>query len=99
MTLRAFAGAAILAAASLLSSAAFAEPTPARGHDPDYATRKICRVTPVIGSRIGGNRTCRTRAEWEEFQRDQRLIVQRIQGVTPPCLMGPNAPGQAHLVC
>lgn len=98
MTMRALVIASLLA---IVAAAAGAQTTarPAPVRDPDYATRKICRVSPANGSRLGGTRTCRTRAEWDEFSRDSRNIVEHIQRVSPPCLMGPNAPGQAHLAC
>ena len=96
MTLRALAAATLLAT----SFAAAAQPAvPAPGHDPDASTRKICRVTPANGSRLGGTRTCRTRAEWAEYQREARLTTDHIQRVSPPGMMGPNDPRTAHLVC
>jgi hypothetical protein len=91
-------GAALLAMASF-AAAAPPSPAPSGGTDPDYATRRICRVTPANGSRLGGTRTCRTRAEWAEYQREARLTTDHIQRVSPPCMMGPNEPGHAHLVC
>jgi hypothetical protein len=103
MTMRAVMAASLLAMASFAAAAQPAPPAPAAapsgGTDSDYATRRICRVTPANGSRLGGTRTCRTRAEWEEYQREARLTTDRIQRVSPPCMMGPNEPGHAHLVC
>ena len=100
MTLRALAAAALLAATSFAAAAQPPAPAvPAPGHDPDASTRKICRVSPANGSRLGGTRTCRTRAEWAEYQREARLTTDHIQRVTPPCHMGPNDVRTAHLVC
>ena len=97
MTMRALVIASLLATAAAAAAQTSVGPSSVR--DPDYATRKICRVSPANGSRLGGTRTCRTRAQWDEFARDSRNIVEHIQRVSPPCLMGPNAPGQAHLAC
>jgi hypothetical protein len=103
MTLRALAAAALFASAAI---PAFAEPNAApaaqampAGHDADASTRRICRVTPTIGSRLGGTRTCRTKAEWDAADRENRDVVNRIQRGTPACMMGPNEPGHAGLVC
>ena len=102
MTVRALASATFLAAASVAAQAQPAAPTPAStaatGPE-DVNSRRICRVTPTIGSRLGGTRTCKTRAEWDEYAREMRTTVQRIQGQGAGCMMGPNQPGSAHLVC
>jgi hypothetical protein len=102
MTLRALAAAAILAstAAAPLSAAAQTAVQNARHTgDPDYATRRICRVTGTIGTRLGRNRVCKTRAEWDEFRRDQRNMVEAFQAFTPACMTGSNAPGGSAVVC
>ncbi len=39
----------------------------------------ICRVTGETGSRLQRNRTCKTRAEWEQLRREQRNTVDRAQ--------------------
>jgi len=90
----------LVAAATLAASAfAAAQTVPPPGQDPDASTRKICRVSPANGSRLGGTRVCRTRQEWMDYQREARATTDRIQRVSPPCMMGPNEPGKAHLVC
>ena len=100
MTLRALAAAALLAATSFAAAAQPSAPAvPAPGHDADASTRKICRVSPANGSRLGGTRTCRTREEWAQLQREARMTTDHIQRVSPPCMMGPNDPHTAHLVC
>ena len=103
MTIRALAGAALLAAASFAAAAA-AQPaaSPAPTADPQASERKICRVSPANGSRLGGVRTCRTREEWAQAYREARASAEHIQRGTPGCLMGPNDPrmgGGPHLVC
>ena len=105
MTMRAFAAAALLAAASFAAAAqpaSPAAPAPAPGQAADASTHKICRVSPANGSRLGGTRTCRTREEWAQAQREARSSAERIQRGTAGCLMGPNDPrlgGGPHLVC
>jgi hypothetical protein len=39
----------------------------------------ICRVTGETGSRLQRNRTCKTRAEWEQLRREQRSSIDRAQ--------------------
>jgi hypothetical protein len=96
-------GAALTAIASFAAEAqAVAPPAPAAGSDPADSTRRICRVSPANGSRLGGTRTCRTRDEWAQAQREARNTTDRIQRVSPACLMGPNDPrlgGGPHLIC
>jgi hypothetical protein len=102
MNMRMLTAAALLAIASFAAEAqAVAPPAPAAA-DPADATRRICRVSPANGSRLGGTRTCRTRDEWAQAQREARSNTDRIQRVSPACLMGPNDPrmgGGPHLVC
>jgi hypothetical protein len=103
MKMRVLIGAALLAAASFSADAqTVAAPAAAPGPDPAESTRKICRVSPANGSRLGGTRTCRTREEWAQAQREARMSTDRIQRGTAGCLMGPNDPrmgGGPHLVC
>lgn len=102
MMSRAFACAAALAAAPL---SAFAQPAAAptgrHAGDPEYATRRICRVTAQLGTRLMNRRVCKTRAEWEDFRRDQRNMVEAFQAFTPGCMTGSNVPGQDNqpIVC
>ena len=39
----------------------------------------ICRMTGETGSRLQRNRTCRTRAEWDQLRREQRNSIDRAQ--------------------
>ena len=100
MTLRPILTAALVAAAAIPAAAQTAAPAP--GTDTDINSRRICRVTPRIGSRLGGTRTCRTKAEWDAADRENRDAVNRYQRTTSFCMMGPNDPrmgGGPHLVC
>jgi hypothetical protein len=92
----------LLAATFVTAAEAQPPAVPAPGHDPDASTRKICRVSPANGSRLGGTRTCRTREEWAQAQREARMSAERIQRGTAACMMGPNDPrlgAGPHLVC
>ena len=56
-----------LIAAALLLVAAQAQPattTPAAPVDPD---KKICKTIRETGSRLGGKRECKTKAEWDRI--------------------------------
>ncbi|MBV9882633.1 MAG: hypothetical protein JO276_06455 [Sphingomonadaceae bacterium] len=104
MNVRLFLTAAVLAAAPIvLPVAANAQSSAAtRSSTEDINSRRICRVTPTIGSRLGGTRTCRTKAEWDAADRENRDAVNRYQRTTSACMMGPNdptTPGGPHLVC
>ena len=102
MTLRFLAAASILAATSFAAAAQTApSAVPAPGEDLQASTRKICRVSPANGSRLGGTRVCRTRDEWAQAQREARATAEHIQRSTPGCLSGPNDPrlGAPTLVC
>jgi hypothetical protein len=89
--------AAVLVAASIAIPAA-AQQASSRGSD--YGQKKVCKVEGVKGSRLGGKRTCRTQAEWDELARENRTVVERIQQHSPACLMGSNDPAVGQvLVC
>jgi hypothetical protein len=100
MIIRALFGLALPAAALFALEAPAAAQSSSQ--DPAASTRRICRVTPTIGSRLGGTRTCRTKAEWDAADRENREAVSRYQRTTSACMMGPNDPrlgGGPHLVC
>jgi hypothetical protein len=102
MAMRALVIASLLAAMSAAAAAQTAAPAPTQStgaNGEDINARRICRVTPVIGSRLGGTRTCKTKAEWDQFAREMRTTVERIQGMGAGCMMGTNEPGNTHLVC
>jgi hypothetical protein len=48
-----------------------------------YSTKKICKVDKETGSRLGGVKRCRTRAEMEALKRETRLTVEKIQAFKP----------------
>jgi len=45
------------------------------------STRKICRTDGEIGSRLGGVRRCRTKAEWDAEKAEARNVVDRVQNM------------------
>lgn len=57
-----------------------AEPVPRRDSD---AEAKTCDVSRPVGSRLGGVRRCRTKAEREAHQREAKQTVDRIQAFKP----------------
>jgi hypothetical protein len=84
-----------LAAAMALSSAAFAQGSgtaagadqtapkaeetakPAKpAYNPDEV---VCKTSQVTGSRLGGHRVCRTRAEWDQQTREDRNTITNMQ--------------------
>ena len=81
----------LVAAAGLVMAAAPASETTA----PDaaarasaYSTKKICREETDIGTRLGGKRICRTRAEWDQIKSESRKTTEKIQSGTSGCLRG-----------
>jgi hypothetical protein len=53
-----------------------------------YSTKKICREEVDLGTRLGGKRICRTRAEWDQIRSDSRKTTEKIQSSTSACLRG-----------
>jgi hypothetical protein len=52
---------------------------PATKSKRNNSTRKICEVRGETGSRLGGVRVCRTKAEWDEIRSDERAVIERVQ--------------------
>ena len=54
----------------------------------DYYTRKVCDTIKPTGSRLGGTRRCRTRAEIDQARRESRQVIERVQNfqtsICPP---------------
>lgn len=89
--------------AALLAAAASSFPVQAQVQQQTSPTtqneRRICRTINRVGSRLARTVTCKTQTEWDEIAAESRRTADRIQRVTSACLMGPNAPGQAHVSC
>jgi hypothetical protein len=45
----------------------------------DNSNQVTCEVTHPPGSRLGGVRRCRTRAEWAAYRAETRDVVHRVQ--------------------
>lgn len=89
--------------AALLATAATSIPVVAQMQQPPRPStqndRRICRPISRIGSRLARTMTCHTQIEWDEIAAESRRTADRIQRVTSACMMGPNEPGKAHIVC
>jgi phage tail sheath protein FI len=85
---RIFVAAALLAASASIP----AQAQEARSKGSDYANKKICKLEGRNGSRLGGKRTCKSQAEWDQIARESRLTAEAIQRGPQPCLMGGNDP-------
>jgi hypothetical protein len=57
-------------------------------HAADYGTKQICRTEVDIGTRLGGKRICRTRAEWDAVRAEQRKATERAQQQGSACIRG-----------
>jgi hypothetical protein len=73
---------ALMLAAGLVSAAAAAAPPPQadlpEAKDDDQA-RVVCIQSNEIGSRLRQRRTCRTKAQWDEYRQGIRGKVARMQ--------------------
>ncbi|HTU10019.1 MAG TPA: hypothetical protein VMG08_03890 [Allosphingosinicella sp.] len=47
------------------------------------STKRICTITPTIGSRVNNTRRCRTEAEREEAKQEARNVTDRVQLFRP----------------
>ena len=56
-------------------------PAPARAKAP--AVRRVCTVTPTLGSRVNNVRRCRSREEYEQEKQEARQVVDRVQAMKP----------------
>jgi hypothetical protein len=83
VTRQAFLIAILLAAAGSLPAVAQQQPRPPSNIN--ESTRRICRISDQIGTRLGAVRTCRTKAEWIQSARENVQIVDRMQRIAPAC--------------
>jgi hypothetical protein len=54
-------------------------PVAAKAAKPSYADEVVCKTQIPTGSRLGGTKTCLTRAQWENQARDAGEGLSRIQ--------------------
>jgi len=45
----------------------------------DEADKQICKKEKETGSRLASKKVCRTKAEWDEFYRQQRAETEQMQ--------------------
>ena len=76
---------ALMLAASLVSVAAVAAAEPPAPDLPevknDDRSRVVCVESNEIGSRLRQRRTCRTKAQWDEYRANVRMQVTRKQSI------------------
>ena len=82
----------ICAASVLVATAALAQPAPTRraslNNDPNQI---VCVNERVTGSRVSQRRVCRTRQEWDDYQKQSREVVNEVQNFKPVLC---NQPGE-----
>ena len=49
----------------------------------DYYTKKVCETIKPTGSRLGGTRRCRTRAQIDQARQEDRQVLERVQAYKP----------------
>ena len=62
------------------------EPVPAKAP----AVRRICTVTPTLGSRVNNVRRCRSQEEYEQEKQEARQVVDRVQAMKPTLCVPPR---------
>ncbi|OYQ35211.1 hypothetical protein CHU95_08240 [Niveispirillum lacus] len=53
--------------------------TPAAASVATEADKQICKKEKETGSRLAAKKVCRTKAEWDEFYRQQRAETEQMQ--------------------
>jgi hypothetical protein len=66
------------------------EPAPASAPTKASAARRICTVTPTLGSRVNNVRRCRTQEEYEQEKQEARQVVDRVQAMKPTLCVPPR---------
>jgi hypothetical protein len=86
---------AFVAAIAVIAAPVVVQGAEAPARKTDDSNQVICEVTHPPGSRLGGVRRCRTRAEWAQYRAETRDVVHRIQaqGAT---FCDPNPSGGPH---
>lgn len=60
-----------------LAAPAAAQEAPAA--DTKDAAKVVCKTIPIMGSRIGGKRSCRTKQEWQDLKLQTRQQIEKVQ--------------------
>jgi len=86
-------GASAVSASAQTANTAREAPMPASVRDMSLKgdpQQIICRHEDVVGSRLGGRRVCRSRAEWADAQLENRFQIDKMQKLTLSApLVGP----------
>ncbi len=76
---------ALMLAAALVSGAAAASTAQPEASPPeervDDQSKVVCVQSNEIGSRLRQRRTCRTKAQWDEYRANVRMQVTRKQSI------------------
>jgi len=59
------------------------EPVPPSSSAKAKSTRRVCTVTPTLGSRVNNVRRCRSQEEYEQEKQEARQVVDRVQAMKP----------------
>ena len=62
------------------------EPSPTKAP----TARRVCTVTPTLGSRVNNVRRCRTAEEREQEKQEARQVVDRVQAFKPTMCAPPR---------
>ncbi len=72
-----FGGAVFAETAPTTADGAAAAPAKPK-KDPNDPNRMICKTERPTGSRLGGEKTCMTKAHWDDFARETQTELDRI---------------------
>ncbi|WP_419826561.1 hypothetical protein [Sphingomonas sp.] len=45
----------------------------------DPLSKLVCQTMETLGTRLGGHKVCKTRAQWREDAKDDRQALDRVQ--------------------
>ncbi len=79
MTARILPALTVFALTASVTAAAAAPSSPAKTQGADDPDKVICKTVVPIGSRLGGTRTCQTRAQWAVLTRDSQEALHERQ--------------------
>lgn len=59
------------------------KPKTAREKQDEDPNKVVCRYSEEIGTRLAKKKTCLTRSQWDQYEREMRNQVQRVQDMKP----------------
>jgi hypothetical protein len=77
-----------LAAAAVVAVPITVQGEPAPTKAP--TARRICTITPTLGSRVNNVRRCRSQEEYEQEKQEARQVVDRVQAMKPTLCAPPR---------